>query len=31
VPFEEQEEMRRLTLKAKKGCGTCVSEPELVG
>jgi uncharacterized radical SAM superfamily Fe-S cluster-containing enzyme len=31
VPFEEQEEMQRLTLKGKKGCGTCVSEPELVG
>jgi uncharacterized radical SAM superfamily Fe-S cluster-containing enzyme len=31
VPFEEQEEMRRLTLKGKKGCGSCVSEPELVG
>jgi hypothetical protein len=22
---------QRLTLKGKKGCGTCVSEPELVG
>jgi uncharacterized radical SAM superfamily Fe-S cluster-containing enzyme len=31
VPFEEQEEMQRLTLKGKKGCGTCVREPELVG
>jgi len=31
VPFEEQEEMRRLTLKGRKGCGTCVDEPELVG
>jgi hypothetical protein len=31
VPFEEQEEMQRLTLKGKKGCGTCVNEPELVG
>jgi uncharacterized radical SAM superfamily Fe-S cluster-containing enzyme len=31
VPFEEQEEMQRLTLKGKKGCGSCVSEPELVG
>jgi uncharacterized radical SAM superfamily Fe-S cluster-containing enzyme len=31
VPFEEQEEMQRLTAKAKKGCGTCVGEPELVG
>jgi hypothetical protein len=31
VPFEEQEEMRRLTLKGKKGCGTYVSEQELVG
>jgi hypothetical protein len=31
VPFEEQEEMRRLTLKGKKSCGSCVSEPELVG
>ena len=30
VPFEEQEEMKRLTLKAKQGCGTCVGEPELV-
>jgi uncharacterized radical SAM superfamily Fe-S cluster-containing enzyme len=31
VPFEEQEEMRLLTLKGKKSCATCVSEPELVG
>jgi len=31
VPFEEQAEMRRLTLKGKKRCGTCVGEPELVG
>ncbi len=31
VPFEEQEEMRRLTLKGKKSCGSCVNEPELVG
>jgi uncharacterized radical SAM superfamily Fe-S cluster-containing enzyme len=31
VPFEEQEEMRRLTLKGKKSCGSCASEPELVG
>jgi hypothetical protein len=31
VPFEQQEEMRRLTLKGKKSCGSCVSEPELVG
>ena len=31
IPFEQQEEMKRLTLKGKKGCGTCVSEPELVG
>jgi uncharacterized radical SAM superfamily Fe-S cluster-containing enzyme len=31
VPFEEQEEMQRLTMKGKKGCGTCVNEPELVG
>jgi uncharacterized radical SAM superfamily Fe-S cluster-containing enzyme len=30
VPFEEQEQMLRLTAKGKKGCGTCVSEPELV-
>ena len=30
VPFEEQEEMRRLTLQGKP-CGSCVSEPELVG
>jgi uncharacterized radical SAM superfamily Fe-S cluster-containing enzyme len=31
VPFEEQEEMKQLTAQAKKGCGTCVGEPELVG
>ncbi|MGA2274859.1 MAG: tetraether lipid synthase Tes [Bryobacteraceae bacterium] len=31
IPFETQEEMRRLTVQAKKGCGTCASEPELVG
>jgi len=31
VPFEKQEEMQRLTLKGKKSCGSCASEPELVG
>ena len=31
IPFETQEEMRRLTAQAKQGCGTCASEPELVG
>jgi len=31
VPFEEQEEMKQLTAQAKKGCGTCVGEAELVG
>jgi uncharacterized radical SAM superfamily Fe-S cluster-containing enzyme len=31
VPFEQQEEIRRLTLKAKQPCGSCASEPELVG
>jgi uncharacterized radical SAM superfamily Fe-S cluster-containing enzyme len=31
VPFEEQEEMQRLTLKGRKNCGNCVNEPELVG
>ncbi len=31
IPFETQQEMRRLTAQAKKGCNTCVSEPELVG
>jgi uncharacterized radical SAM superfamily Fe-S cluster-containing enzyme len=31
IPFETQEEMRRLTARAKKGCNTCASEPELVG
>ena len=31
IPFETQEAMRNLTVKAKKGCGTCASEPELVG
>jgi hypothetical protein len=31
VPFEQQEEMRRLTMKGKKACGSGVSEPELVG
>jgi uncharacterized radical SAM superfamily Fe-S cluster-containing enzyme len=31
VPFEEQEEMQRLTLKGKKSCRSCVNEPELVG
>src|ERR1035438_3113966 len=31
IPFETQEAMRTLTARAKKGCGTCASEPELVG
>jgi uncharacterized radical SAM superfamily Fe-S cluster-containing enzyme len=32
VPLEVAEEMRRLDLLAKKkGCGSCVAEPELVG
>jgi uncharacterized radical SAM superfamily Fe-S cluster-containing enzyme len=31
IPFETQEAMRNLTVKAKTGCGTCASEPELVG
>ena len=31
IPFETQEAMRTLTAKAKQGCGTCASEPELVG
>ncbi|MGB9454962.1 MAG: radical SAM protein [Bryobacteraceae bacterium] len=31
IPFETQEEMRRLTAQAKQGCNACVSEPELVG
>jgi hypothetical protein len=31
IPFETQEAMRNLTVKARKGCGTCASEPELVG
>ena len=31
VPFEEQEEMKRLSVQAKNGCSGCVSEPELVG
>ncbi len=31
IPFETQEAMRNLTAQAKKGCGTCASEPELVG
>ncbi|MGD0499324.1 MAG: tetraether lipid synthase Tes [Bryobacteraceae bacterium] len=30
VPFEQQEELRRLTAVAKKGCGGCVDEPELL-
>jgi hypothetical protein len=30
VPFEEQEDMQRLKAQAKRGCGTCVGEPELV-
>ena len=30
IPIETQEEMRRLTVKARTGCGTCASEPELV-
>ena len=29
IPFEQQEEFRRLSVRAKKSCGTC--EPELVG
>ena len=32
VPLEQEKEMKRLDLVAKKkGCGSCVSEPELVG
>jgi len=32
VPLEEQtEEMRKITAKGKKSCGSCVNEPELVG
>ncbi len=31
VPFREQEEFRRLSVKAKKDCGSCINEPELVG
>ena len=31
IPFETQEAMRNLRVQAKKGCGTCASEPELVG
>ena len=31
IPFETQEAMRNLTVKAKKGCGACATEPELVG
>jgi hypothetical protein len=30
VPFEEQEDMKRLQAQASQGCGTCVGEPELV-
>jgi uncharacterized radical SAM superfamily Fe-S cluster-containing enzyme len=30
VPFAEQEDMKRLQVQAKQGCGTCVGEPELV-
>jgi uncharacterized radical SAM superfamily Fe-S cluster-containing enzyme len=30
VPFEQQEDMKRLRAQAKQGCGTCVGEPELV-
>ena len=30
VPFEEQEDMQRLKVQAKQGCGSCVGEPELV-
>jgi uncharacterized radical SAM superfamily Fe-S cluster-containing enzyme len=29
VPFEEQEDMKRLT--AQSSCGSCIGEPELVG
>ena len=32
IPLEQEEEMKRLELVSKKkGCGTCVGEPELVG
>jgi uncharacterized radical SAM superfamily Fe-S cluster-containing enzyme len=31
IPFEQQEELRRLTAVSRKSCGTCVDEPELVG
>jgi uncharacterized radical SAM superfamily Fe-S cluster-containing enzyme len=31
VPFEEQEEIKRLTAQGKQDCNACVSEPELVG
>jgi len=32
VPLEEQtEEMLKITAKGRKGCGSCVKEPELVG
>jgi hypothetical protein len=30
VPLK-REEVRRLTVEARRGCGSCVSEPELVG
>ena len=30
IPFEEQEEMKRLTARSKNSCGSCVGEPELV-
>jgi uncharacterized radical SAM superfamily Fe-S cluster-containing enzyme len=32
VPFAREEEMKRLEVRSgKKGCGSCVAEPELVG
>jgi uncharacterized radical SAM superfamily Fe-S cluster-containing enzyme len=31
IPFERQEEMKRLNAQAKKGYGSCINESELVG
>ena len=27
IPFEDQEELKNLTVKAKNGCGSCTCEP----
>jgi uncharacterized radical SAM superfamily Fe-S cluster-containing enzyme len=31
IPFETKDEMRRIRAVSRKGCDSCVSEPEMVG